>query len=48
MQLVLKQPWTSIGSDGSAVNPDGPPVAPTRIRATTARSRVCSAAMRGN
>jgi N-acyl-D-aspartate/D-glutamate deacylase len=24
MQLVLKQPWTSIGSDGSAVNPDGP------------------------
>jgi N-acyl-D-aspartate/D-glutamate deacylase len=24
MQMVLKQPWTSIGSDGSAVNPDGP------------------------
>ncbi len=24
MQLVLKQPWTSIGSDGTAVNPDGP------------------------
>ena len=24
MQLVLKQPWTSIGSDGSAVNPQGP------------------------
>ncbi len=24
MQLILKQPWTSIGSDGSAVNPDGP------------------------
>jgi N-acyl-D-amino-acid deacylase len=24
MQLVLKQPWTSIGSDGSAVSPDGP------------------------
>jgi N-acyl-D-amino-acid deacylase len=24
MQLVLKQPWTSIGSDGSAVNPIGP------------------------
>jgi N-acyl-D-aspartate/D-glutamate deacylase len=24
MQLVLKQPWTSIGSDGSAVNPEGP------------------------
>jgi len=24
MQLVLKQPWTSIGSDGAAVNPDGP------------------------
>jgi N-acyl-D-amino-acid deacylase len=24
MQLVMKQPWTSIGSDGSAVNPDGP------------------------
>jgi N-acyl-D-amino-acid deacylase len=24
MQLVLRQPWTSIGSDGSAVNPDGP------------------------
>jgi len=24
MQLILQQPWTSIGSDGSAVNPDGP------------------------
>src|SRR5262249_35215800 len=24
MQLALKQPWTSIGSDGSAVSPDGP------------------------
>ena len=24
MQLVMKQPWTSIGSDGSAVNPEGP------------------------
>jgi N-acyl-D-aspartate/D-glutamate deacylase len=24
MQVVLKQPWTSIGSDGAAVNPDGP------------------------
>ena len=24
MQLVMKQPWTSIGSDGSAVSPDGP------------------------
>ena len=24
MQLVLKQPWTSVGSDGSAVSPDGP------------------------
>jgi N-acyl-D-amino-acid deacylase len=24
MQLVMQQPWTSIGSDGSAVNPDGP------------------------
>jgi N-acyl-D-aspartate/D-glutamate deacylase len=24
MQLILRQPWTSIGSDGSAVNPDGP------------------------
>jgi N-acyl-D-aspartate/D-glutamate deacylase len=24
MQLVLKQRWTSIGSDGSAVSPDGP------------------------
>jgi N-acyl-D-aspartate/D-glutamate deacylase len=24
MQLVMKQPWTSIGSDGSAVNPAGP------------------------
>jgi N-acyl-D-amino-acid deacylase len=23
MQLVMKQPWTSIGSDGSAVNKDG-------------------------
>jgi N-acyl-D-aspartate/D-glutamate deacylase len=23
MQLVLKQPWTSIGSDGTAVNPEG-------------------------
>jgi N-acyl-D-amino-acid deacylase len=23
MQLVMKQPWTSIGSDGSAVNADG-------------------------
>ena len=23
MQLVMKQPWTSIGSDGSAVNTDG-------------------------
>ena len=23
MQLVMKQPWTSIGSDGSAVSPDG-------------------------
>src|SRR4030095_1915225 len=25
MQLVLKQPWTSIGSDGGEVNPGGPP-----------------------
>ncbi len=24
MRLALKQPWTSIGSDGAAVNPDGP------------------------
>jgi N-acyl-D-amino-acid deacylase len=24
MQLIMKQPWTSIGSDGSAVSPDGP------------------------
>jgi len=24
MQLAMKQPWTSIGSDGSAVNPAGP------------------------
>ena len=24
MQLILRQPWTSIGSDGSAVSPDGP------------------------
>ncbi len=24
MQLILQQPWTSIGSDGSAVSPDGP------------------------
>jgi N-acyl-D-amino-acid deacylase len=24
MQLVMKQPWTSIGSDGAALNPDGP------------------------
>ena len=24
MQLIMKQPWTSIGSDGSAVNPSGP------------------------
>jgi N-acyl-D-amino-acid deacylase len=24
MQLVMKQPWTSIGSDGSAVSVDGP------------------------
>jgi N-acyl-D-amino-acid deacylase len=24
MQLILQQPWTSIGSDGSAVNPEGP------------------------
>jgi N-acyl-D-aspartate/D-glutamate deacylase len=24
MQLILRQPWTSIGSDGTAVNPDGP------------------------
>lgn len=24
MQLVMKQPWTSIGSDGTAVSPDGP------------------------
>ena len=24
MQLILKQPWTSIGSDGTAVNPGGP------------------------
>jgi N-acyl-D-aspartate/D-glutamate deacylase len=24
MQLVLKQPWVSIGSDGTAVNPGGP------------------------
>jgi N-acyl-D-amino-acid deacylase len=24
MQLVLKQPWTSVGSDGTAVNPGGP------------------------
>jgi N-acyl-D-aspartate/D-glutamate deacylase len=24
MQLIMQQPWTSIGSDGGAVNPDGP------------------------
>ena len=24
MRLALKQPWTSIGSDGAAVNPEGP------------------------
>lgn len=24
MQLIMRQPWTSIGSDGSAVSPDGP------------------------
>jgi N-acyl-D-aspartate/D-glutamate deacylase len=24
MQLIMKQEWTSIGSDGTAVNPDGP------------------------
>lgn len=24
MRLAMKQPWTSIGSDGAAVNPDGP------------------------
>jgi N-acyl-D-aspartate/D-glutamate deacylase len=24
MQLILRQPWTSIGSDGSAVSPGGP------------------------
>jgi N-acyl-D-aspartate/D-glutamate deacylase len=24
MQLVMQQPWTSIGSDGTAVSPDGP------------------------
>ena len=24
MQLILQQPWTSIGSDGSAVSPNGP------------------------
>ena len=24
MQMILKQPWTSIGSDGAAVNPGGP------------------------
>jgi N-acyl-D-amino-acid deacylase len=24
MQLVMQQPWTSIGSDGAAVNPEGP------------------------
>ncbi len=24
MQLIMKQPWTSIGSDGSAVSPSGP------------------------
>ena len=44
MQLILRQPWTSIGSDGSAVNPDGPTGQTTRTPATTARSRACSAA----
>jgi len=34
MQLIMKQPWTSIGSDGSAVSPDGP-------HATTAPFRAC-------
>ena len=24
MQFIMTQPWTSIGSDGTAVNPDGP------------------------
>jgi N-acyl-D-amino-acid deacylase len=24
MQLILKQPWTSVGSDGTAVSPNGP------------------------
>ena len=45
MQLVLKQPWTSIGSDGSrgqSRRPDRPDR--IRIRATTARSRACSGA----
>ena len=43
MQLVMKQPWTSIGSDGSAVNPDGPtgrtPSAPALLRHVPARAR---------
>ena len=40
MQLAMKQPFTSIGSDGSAISPDGPRGRRrTRIRAGTARFR---------
>ena len=43
MQRVMRQPWTSIGSDGTAVSTTARPAVRVRIRATTARFRACSA-----
>ena len=44
MQFVMKQPWTSIGSDGAAVNADGSTGRGIPTPATTAHFRGCSGA----
>ena len=43
MKFALRQPFVSIGSDGTAVKTEGPLAAAIRIRATTAPFRACSA-----
>ena len=43
MRYALQQPFVSIGSDGTAVKTEGPLARAIRTRATTERSRACSA-----
>ena len=45
MRYALKQPWVSIGSDGTAVTTEGRWPRAIRIRAISAHSRACWAAM---